>query len=380
MPRKRIGRFTHPESEVVWAAIETLDVGAQHELSQRLDTLFDGNGTPTTSHEKAAAAVAGLHRAARNLGHPPTRLEYRLLREEHPELKLPAETNVRRWLGTGGAAIEGWNECLISAGLDTVTDGDFTSALSGRTYRFDDSEIFEALREYAREPGRVLTKDAYEQWARSPEVMARPGRRPTSYHPFERLGGFRNALLLAGVITENEARYAADGRLLPLRYRYTETDMRDALLEVAKKLGRSPRSGEYERERQRIYQAVLRDKEIRPFPTAAVIRDHFGSWNAALDFADLAPVDSHIPSFTGSHRPSYTEPEMIECLRLAWVEMGEPFTGAAYKAWRENELAKGTSNVPTLDTVSRRLGGWNEACRRALPKEYRTGHGRALRR
>lgn len=184
MPQRRTSRFTHPESDVVWAAIETLDIGSQHELSLRLDALFgDASGNPKTVHEKAAAAVAALHRAARHLGHAPSCNEYRRLRAERPELKLPADSNIRRWLGVGGSNMGGWSECLLRAGLAAVSDGDFTSPLFGRTYRFDDSEIFAALREYADEPGRVLTMTSYLLWARSPEVAERPGRRPTSYHP-----------------------------------------------------------------------------------------------------------------------------------------------------------------------------------------------------
>ena len=59
--------------------------------------------------------------------------------------------------------------------------------------------------------------------------MARPGRRPRGYRPFERLGGFRAALVKAGVIEPDEARYASNGRVIPASYAYEEHEMRDAL-------------------------------------------------------------------------------------------------------------------------------------------------------
>ncbi|MGZ4315798.1 MAG: homing endonuclease associated repeat-containing protein [Gaiellaceae bacterium] len=379
MARRNGDRFNNPEAEVVWAAIEALDVVGQHAVSQRLDASFQSaTRNPSTPRSKAAAAVAGLHRAARHLGRTPSVKGFRRLRRDHPELELPSDTNIRRWLGVGDNG--GWNDCLCAAGLDAISDGDFTSPLIGRTYRFDDSEVFDALRECASDLGHAPTMTSYLLWARSPEVSDRPGRRPTSYRPFERLGGFRNALSQAGVISANEARYAADGRLLPLRYAYGEQEMKDAILLAAGDLGRSPRSREYDRERLRIYGAALVNQEIRPMPTAAVIRDHFGSWNAALEFAGLPPVDSHLPSFTGGHRPHYTDPQIIEWLRRGWIQVGEPFTGDAYSAWRQKELATGETDIPSLACIARRFGGWNAACRRALPEDYRTGHGRVLRR
>ena len=378
----RRSRFQHPESEIVWAAIDALDAGLQHEVLRELATRFASAGRePKTTRDKVGAAVAALHEAAAILGHSPSIKEYRALRQELHELELPPDSNIRRWLSQGHPSGEGgWNGCLRRALLDAVSDGDFTSPLIGRTYRFDDSEIFAALRDCADDLGHPPTMNEYLQWAKRPDVADRPGRRPLSYHPFERLHGLRNALLQAGVISANQARYAADGRLLPLRYAYSEQEMKDAILVVARRLGRSPRPMEYEHERQRIYKKTLVNNEMRPIPTAAVIRDHFGSWNAALEYAGLPAVESHLPSFTGKHRPRYTDPQIIEWLRRAWTEIGEPFTGKAYATWRSQILAAGETEIPSLACAARTFGGWNAACRRALPEEYRTGHGRVLRR
>jgi hypothetical protein len=190
--RKR--RFQHPHSEIAWAVIEALEPRLQHEVLRELATRFASAArSPETPRDKVAAAVCALHEVAAILGRSPSINDYRKLRRELPELGLPSDTNIRRWLGEGSLSGGGWNECLRRVLLDAVSDGDFTSSLVGRTYRFDDSEIFSALRECAAELGRPPTMSQYLQWAKRSDVAERPGRRPVSYHPFERFGGFRMA-------------------------------------------------------------------------------------------------------------------------------------------------------------------------------------------
>ena len=126
---------------------------------------------------------------------------------------------MRRWLGGG------WDACLTRAGLPAIGDGDFAARPSGTTNKFSDEEIFSALRECTRDLRHAPSLGEYLQWVIRPDVMDRPGRRPRSYHPFERFGGLRGALLTAGVISESEARYTVDGRLMPLRYAFSEHEL-----------------------------------------------------------------------------------------------------------------------------------------------------------
>lgn len=205
------------------------------------------------------------------LGHSPSSSEYRKVRQALPELKLIPDGTVRRWLAAS------WTGCLSRALLETVDDGDLAARPVGLSDRFDDVEVLEALRECAHDLGHAPTVTEYFQWARRPDIRERLGRRPHSFRPFERFGGLRAALVAAGVIEENGARYAANGRVLPLRYRYLDEDISSALVMVAQRLGRSPRPAEYQQERQRIADELRPKGRTQPLPSVDVIRKRHGS-------------------------------------------------------------------------------------------------------
>lgn len=363
MQRRR--RFEDPRSECVYAAIDTLDAGLQRELLRDLATIHALSlENPRTPADKVRAAVNALRDAAEILGHSPSVKEYRTLCKELSELRLPPESSVRRWLGGG------WNDCLRRALLDVVADGDFASRPIGFSDRFDDAEVLAALCECAAELGHAPTVTEYFGWARRPDVRDRPGRRPSSFKPFERFGNFRRALIAAGVIGENEARYSANGRILPLRFRYSDSEISSALLMVARRLGRSPRPEEYRHERQRIYDEAMAKGEIRPIPTVEVIRKRRGDWNAALAAAGLERIEHPSQPHLGTTRPTYTDDEKLEWLRQAWKELGEPFTTNAYKRWRAIKIRTEAAAIPCLPTIERTFGGWNHARRLALPAIY----------
>ena len=228
-------RFDHEGCNMVWAAIETLDPGLQYEILRELATIFAAASTqPGKNRDKVRRAVFALHDASDVLGHAPSLPEYRRLRGTLPELELPQDSNIRKWLGGG------WNRCLTRAGLDAVSDGDFASHPVGLTDRFDDEEVLAAVRECTGDLGHAPASTEYFPWARSPEVMARPGRRPLPYRPFERLGGFRAALVKAGVIGPDEARYASNGRVIPASYAYEEREMRDGSVVPVSRRGDGP--------------------------------------------------------------------------------------------------------------------------------------------
>lgn len=364
MQRRR--RFQDGRSELVWAAIETLPPGVQQELLRELATVHALSArNPRTESDKVRAAVCALHEVAEILGHSPSVKEYRAIRVRLPELGLPPDGTTRRWLAGS------WNECLARALLDTVTDGDFAARLIGVNDRFDDEEIFVALRECSNELGYPPAMTEYLRWARRPDVRERPGRRPCSYKPFERFGGLGPALVAAGVISENGVRYAVNGRVLPSCYRYDDQDIIDALLVVAQRLGRSPRPAEYQRERQRIYDELLSGGEIRTLPTVDVVRKRYGFWNAALTTAGLAPLEHVGEPHLGLRRPSYSEIDKLEWIRRAWSELGEPFTVTAYKRWRLKVIAETGAAVPCRANIERTFGGWKNAWERALPGQPR---------
>jgi hypothetical protein len=177
---------------MVWVAIERLDAGPQFEVLRELATLHAQSvESPRTAADKVRAAVNALRDVAEVLGHSPSVKDYRSVRDGSPELKLPPDGTVRRWLGAD------WNGCLKQALLDAVSDRDFAARAIGLSDRFDDDEVLAALRECASELGHPPTVIEYFGWARRPDVRDRPGQRPLSFGPLERFGGLRTALVAA---------------------------------------------------------------------------------------------------------------------------------------------------------------------------------------
>jgi hypothetical protein len=347
-PRRR---FEDPLSEMAWRVIEQLDAGLQHELLRELATsLAVSAGNPRSQADKVRAAVVAVREVAELLGYSPSIKDYRAARVALPELKLPPDGTLRRWLGGN------WNECLRRALLDAVSDGDFASRPIGMSDRYADAEVLAALRDCAAELGHAPTVTEYLAWARRPDVRQRAGRRPTSYRPLERFGGIRKALEAAGVVGEREAAYSADGRVLPLRYRYDDADIRNALVTVAQRLGRSPRPSEYQHERQRVRDDGPSSRENSPLPTIDVIRKRYGSWNAALSKAMLRPLEHPSEPHLGRVRPSYSDDDKLGWIRQAWQDVGEPFTGAAYKLWRRRVVDATGVAIPCLPTIERTFG------------------------
>jgi len=216
-------RFQHDGSEIVWAAIETLDPGLQYEVLRELATAFaHAGGDPQTSRDKVRAAVVALHEVAGILRRSPTIEEYRAVRHALPELGLPPDSTIRRWLGAR------WNGCLTRALLDAVADGDFASRPVGTTDRYEDAEVFAALRECADDLGHPPTMGEYLQWAHRPDVLPRSGRRPLSYRPFERFGRHAERSSRRRRDQRERGTLRRRWRLLPLRYAYSEQDMTQA--------------------------------------------------------------------------------------------------------------------------------------------------------
>lgn len=360
--RSRMPEFTSPLSFQVWAALMTLEVSLQFELLRELATRFAMAVLgPTTRDDRVRKAVVDLHIAADIYGHSPSVKEYRRLCEEQPELKLTPEGTIRRWLGGG------WNDCLRLSGLDTVSDGDFAARPSGTTYRFPAEDVYQAVRDCTVDLGHAPSWSEYFAWVDRPDVQERPGRRPRSNHPFERLGGFRTVLVAAGVLDEEETRLGVDGRLLPLRYAYTRDDFIRALASFAASEGPPLRQARYTRWRETVHREARARGELVALPAADTIRAFFGSRNAALEAAGLPPVEARQPSFTGKKRPSYAREEKIDWLQQAWAEIGEPFTSVAYENRRRARTDAGLEPGPSLTSLAGTFGTWGEAARHARP-------------
>lgn len=367
----RLARFQDPAAEVVWAGLMTLDVALQYQVLRELasDLAFEAS-EPKTAVQRIKASIAALHECYDILGRSPSVSEYRRLREELPELKLLAESNIRKWLGGG------WNDCLSRALLPTESDGDFVAVPLEQDFTRD--ELLTFLRLCATELNARPRLADYSAWVRRPDVADRYPRRPMSATAFARFGGFLKMQVEAGVINEEQARRGVNGRILPSTHRYEDEELLAALREVAERLrprigNRSPRLAEYKQERQKIIDESERTKKLRTIPTPAAVLRRFGSWDDALVAAGLTPLGGmKINSNRRARRPSYDREAIREALCRAWAEHGHPFTADTYTAWRKAQIAAAQGegqilHLPHKETAVKMFKGWPEACIACIP-------------
>ncbi|MGZ4413179.1 MAG: homing endonuclease associated repeat-containing protein [Gaiellaceae bacterium] len=208
----------------------------------------------------------------------------------------------------------------------------------------------------------------YTVWAKRPDVVERPGRRPVSLRPFARLGGWRVALVKAGVLSAESLPHPIDRRPPPRRYAYTSEEVLDGLLRVAHRLKRSPSQAEYRFERERIAGETADARDPLVLPTPNVVHRHFDSWDSALAEAGLAPLQGSKHPSAGKKRPDYSREEKLRWLRRAWSEVGPPLTTIAYERWRRVLVAAGTS-VPSVSTFKTEFGTWRAAITAAIPPD-----------
>jgi Homing endonuclease associated repeat len=364
-------RFEDDRLEMVWAALETLDVSLRYNVLRELATELGTEQTEPRSYKgRIRAAIVSLNAAADFLEEPPTQSAYRELRRRHPELALIPETTVRRVLGHLT-----WQDCLRRAMLSTPSAGDFVKRASGRA--FTDEEIVGALQAYASErPDHTPTFADYLAWATDPTVADRHERLPASLSVFIRRGGFRACLERAGFKeAARSSRLDSAGRMVPLARGYTDEEMREAVRSVADALGRSPRIAEYREAREETAQHAREARSGDVPPSYATMINRFGTWNDVLAHAGLPPIERR-PSRTGRRQVNarYSKEEMIEWVRKAWIELGAPLTPDAYEVWRRRQLDEADADgrflqIPTCDTIQRALGGWRRARERAIPEE-----------
>lgn len=366
--------FADPSTRLVWAAICTLEEAAQHEVLRHLrERLAVAGDRETPQQIRIARSIAALREASDLLQAPETLslVVFKRLREENPEFGWPPEASIRRWLGGS------WNDALQRAGLDEVPDGDVTTYHLGSALTRD--EALTAVRACAQDLKTTPTFSQYVHWARRPDVRRRQGRRPSSQLPFERLfGGWLPALIAAGLVDEQApARPASSsGQVRPSGYRFSTEQIHAALRAVAERLGRAPRTSEYQRIRAELLDE--RDAEGRPvraMPSYNVINNRYAIWDDALIDAGLEPLGGRntrsAPPRERESSKRISDEEIFEVLREAYEEVGDPFTTLAYAAWREEQLERDREQrrfrrLPIWGTVSGRFGTWGEAVRRAF--------------
>lgn len=371
MERRPQGRrFEDDRLEMVWAALQTLDVGLRYVVLRELATELNSlRLEPRSAQGRVRAAIVSLNHATDFLGEAPTEPAYRALREGRPELRLMPDATVRRLLGNIS-----WQECLRRAFLAAPSDGDFVKRAGAAP--FVEEDVLQALRECVHDRGgRIPTFHDYAAWVTDPVVRARPGRRPTSLSVFLRFAGFRACLRSAGFDIDPRQRVDSAGRIVPLRRGYADHELLDAVQARAAELGRTPTSAEYRDLREPNARNVRAGGIADAGPSLTTLVERFGSWSEVVAAAGLAPLEPRPKTRKPAHRrPRYTAAEKLEWVWKAWVAIGSPLTPAAYKSWRQRLLNEGAAQgneleIPTVDSIEREFGGWRKAREQALPKE-----------
>jgi hypothetical protein len=368
-PRREL--FAQPSARAVWAGICALDVSLQWEVLRELQVRLAA--PDLLPNARVARCVLALKEAADNLGRSPGAQDYEELRTgEFRAAGWPSAHTVRRVLAGD------WNHCLSRAALDAVADGHAVVIELGSA--FTEQEVIDALQACRNELDRVPSLTEYLGWACTPEVKRRAGRRPLSQGPFDRLfGGYLNALGAAGLCDLESGTWNGQRSTVARggAYRNTDETMRDALREVADRLERSPTTTEYVAERELIKKESMDAGRLRVIPSYQAIHRRFGGWTNALAEAGLEPVDgrrlrTERPELQG--RPSkrrIPNDQIRAAIREAYVDVGDPFTADAYKAWQKQKVAASSGTrtgqrYPSYHTIWSRHGSWDAATRDAF--------------
>lgn len=381
-PPPRGELFADPRLRLVWAAIGELDEGDRYELLDALreDTALHSDRSSPRARQRARG-IADVRQAADILHEekPDAGLtvpEYRRVRAEHPELKLTPDGTLRGWFGGGS-----WNDVLRAARVAVVPDGDALVREIGGA--FSASECVQAVRDYVAEhPDDALPSvQRVCRWAALPEVEARPGRRPTSATPFERhFESWWKVLAAAELVADDGISPALRARgarqVRPRSGRgYSPEQISSDLREVAGRLGRSPKTGEYIREREKIF-----DEEAeaglppRPIASYQCIQGRFATWDHALVKAGLEPIRDprgHLDPQRMAHGLRVSDEALLDALRRVRGEMAEPLAAGSYKRYRRSQLAEDPSRrrrgfLPSYDTYWKRFGSFDAAMARAF--------------
>ncbi len=325
--------------------------------------------TATAVHDVGDAVAASAPQAAHDAADAANCAPRSRLRSRR-RLRLPHHPNVRRWLGGGS-----WNECLTHAGLESTSDGDFVSL--PQTDAYEEHELVVAIRDCGKNHhgGQIPSLGELNAWARQPEIQARPGRRPLSWTPFKRFGGYRAVLVRNGLIAPDSAFLDRRGRVMPLSQRYDDDELRGAVRSVRDRLGVWPHEVQYTEERAKIMDESRQSESPVTLPAAMTLCRRFGRWPAVLQQAAAEPgaTSGGVPI---GRRPRYTKQEKAEWLRRAWTAIGQPFSESRYQAWRIEKIEAAQRGgefleIPSVTAFYSTYGTWGKACEAELPPDVK---------
>jgi hypothetical protein len=391
-----------PTAKAIWAALCTLEEGVKHLFLAHLRAHLVVAERETPQRTRVALAVTSLNeahgvlmaeaRASTSPGeHAPERAPeltepaYTGLRLTHPDRGWMAPSTIRR---TSGGQ---WNEALREARLDTVSDGEVLTSYQGAAFEW--AEVSKALcdfRDFRAERTAPLPEDFsltdYYAWARRPDILRRAGRRPRSQVPFDRFGGFLAAKAAAfagdGPSTVNGPRATRSGSVRPgAAYRYDDDQMKAAVDEIAARLGRPPRAGEFQREqREMLAEEADRGLPPRAVPSYNTIIKRWKLWDAALlayGHEPNRPVTIDPDTGRGEPvgpRPHIPDEDLRAGIAEAFAAKGKPFNMNVYSAYVEERgrVSETGRRLATYSCLYQRYrtdtpAPWKHVCDQVLP-------------
>jgi hypothetical protein len=302
----------------------------------------------------------------------------------------------------------GFQPALIAAGLrepDEVVEVASGVVRSAKLITADE-EILDALREVAaRMGGSPYTAEymaARKAIIAESRMQGRLRTIPAKGTIVRRFGSFDKALIAAGLEPTNGRSNPRrkPGPKKPTGPRVPNERMIACILEAYDELGEPFTRAAYTARRKRRFQQGQINRGRTALPSDVSISNRFGGWAEALEAA--FPLEADPKAFlvestaaskasssvsASSGRPAsaprerelspaldptsllrLSDDEFAAPLRLAFSELGEPFTGPGYARWRRQRLEEDPDLfLPSLYLLKKRFGSYTEACHVALP-------------
>jgi len=345
-------RFESRETEIVWAAIERLDIADQHDLLEALtqELFVEPHLKTNTPSARESRAVLALREATTILGHSPSIKEFSDISDVHPEYRWPHPSRVRAWLGSNS-----WNTALERAGLQPcVTDAIVRERIGAR---FSEDTLIKAIQLAAAALETVPKWEEYLHWVRRPDVVEEHGLLPRAHLTFARtFGSWPKAIAAAGL--RHSDVLVTRGGVVRYAGQYTREQAIEAVRAVAATLGRTPAVEEYKAVRERLQKDAVEGKE-KALPSVEAIKHLFdGDWSAACVAAGLAN-----PGVGKSAR--FGDDELLEWMDRA-IQADAAKSAAVYDKWRavlidEAVKAGERPRIPVAGSIKKRFGGWHKA-------------------
>jgi hypothetical protein len=224
------------------------------------------------------------------------------------------------------------------------------------------------------------TLTGYMRWAGSTKVRRRPGRRPMSQGPFDRMfGEWADVLVQAGIAQPDpvggvgrSTSRTVGGRKIFYRsgYGYSDEQLHGALREIADRLGHSPKTTEYKGARDELLADELAaGRPPRAFPSLSMLQKRYEAWDDALRDAGLDPTNGRrnkVGCGTRSTGRAVSEEMIVAAVREGYLAKGDPYTQPVYSAWRREQQARDRAErrlrrLPSYSAIWTHYGTWENA-------------------